>query len=362
MITKRPLVLALLVALVLVLGGCVGYYGQAVRGHMKIMGERVPLDEVIEDPATTGETRERLELVREARAFASAELGLPDNGSYSSYVQLDRPYVVWNVFAAGEFSVEPRRWCFPVAGCVVYRGYFAEEDAQDYAARLDEDGWDTYVGGVAAYSTLGRFDDPVLSSMLGWRDYQLAGLIFHELAHQVLYVKGDSEFNESFATAVEEEGLARWLEARGEPGELETYRASRVRAGGFSLLIADARQRLGELYAQDLAAADMRAAKAAAFEDLRTRYRALRESWDGYPGYDAWFAQPLNNAHLVPVATYRRYVPSFRAMLRDVDGDLPAFYAAARELAELAPEERRARLDDLLQTAPGETGVLTVER
>jgi predicted aminopeptidase len=360
MIPIRPLVVALLAALVL--GGCVGYYGQAVRGHMKIMGDRVPLDEVIEDPGTAEETRARLELVREARAFASAELGLPDNGSYSSYVELDRPYVVWNVFAAGEFSVEPRRWCFPVAGCVVYRGYFAEEDAERYAARLTEDGWDTSVGGVAAYSTLGRFDDPVLSSMLGWRDYQLAGLIFHELAHQVLYVKGDSEFNESFATAVEEEGLARWLEARGEPGELEAYRASRARAGGFSLLIADARQRLGQLYARDLDEAEMRAAKAAAFEDLRTRYRALRESWDGYPGYDAWFEQPLNNARLVPVATYRHYVPAFRAMLREVEGDLPAFYAAARELGELEPEERRARLDDLLQTAPGEAGTLAVGR
>ena len=362
MITKRPFVLALLVALTVALGGCVGYYGQAVRGHMKIMGERVPLDEVIEDPATSDETRTRLEFVREARAFASTELGLPDNDSYSSYVQLDRPYVVWNVFAAAEFSVEPHRWCFPVAGCVVYRGYFAEEDAQLYAARMEEDGLDTHVGGVAAYSTLGRFDDPVLSSMLGWRDYQLAGLIFHELSHQVLYVKDDSEFNESFATAVEEEGLTRWLEARGEPGELETYRASRERAGGFSLLIADARRRLGELYAQDLAEADMRAAKAAEFEALRTRYRALRDSWDGYPGYDAWFAQPLNNARLVPVATYRRYVPAFRAMLRDVDGNLPAFYAAARQLAELEPDERRARLDDYLRTAPGEDGRVTASR
>jgi predicted aminopeptidase len=347
--TSRRLILSLFAgALLLGSGGC--YYGQAVRGHLKIMSDQVPLEEVIEDPATPDETRRRLALIRDARAFASSELGLPDNDSYTRYVDLGRPYVVWNVFAADEFSVEPRRWCFPVAGCVVYRGYFDEAAARRYADRLGGRGYDTHVGGVAAYSTLGRFDDPVLSSMLRWQDYQLAGLIFHELSHQVVYVKDDSQFNESFATAVEEEGLARWLAERGEAGELQAYRDSRRRAGAFSLLIADTRAELSAIYASGLDEHAMREAKAAAFETLRSRYRALREDWGGYAGYDAWFERPLNNARLVPVATYRRYVPAFRALLRDVGGDWPAFYEAARALGELDPQARADRLEALLET------------
>ncbi len=348
MTSNRFILLLLAGGLLLGSGGC--YYGQAVRGHLKIMSDQVPLDTVIEDPATPDETRRRLALVRDARTFASAELGLPDNDSYTRYVALDRPYVVWNVFAAEAFSVEPKRWCFPVAGCVVYRGYFDEAAARRYADRLAGKGYDTHVGGVAAYSTLGRFDDPVLSTMLRWRDYQLAGLIFHELSHQVVYVKDDSQFNESFATAVEEEGLARWLADRGEPGELQAYRDSRRRAGAFSLLIADTREALNEIYGSGLDEAAMREAKAAAFETLRSRYRALRGDWGGYAGYDAWFEQPMNNARLVPVATYRRYVPAFRALLREVEGDWPAFYEAARALGELEPAAREERLEALLKT------------
>jgi predicted aminopeptidase len=344
----RPLLSLLALAALAGLGGCGGYYLQAVRGHLAIMDDRVPLDEVIDDPATPAEVRARLEIVREARAYATSELGLPDNDSYDTYVALDRPYVVWNVFAAPEFSVEPRRWCFPVAGCVVYRGYFEEAAATDYAEGLAAEGWDTYVAGVAAYSTLGRFDDPVLSTMLRWSDYQLAGLLFHELAHQVVYVKDDSEFNESFATAVEEEGLTRWLTGRGDSAALAEYRADRERRGAFGLLIEDARGRLAELYRQALDEDALRAAKAAEFAALKDRYRALRDAWDGYSGYDAWFERPLNNAQLVPVATYRRYVPAFRALLRDHGGDLDAFYEACRRLAELEPEDRRARLEALL--------------
>jgi predicted aminopeptidase len=346
----RLLLLTLALPALAGLGGC-GYYFQAVRGHFQIMGERVPIDDVIDDPGTPAEVRARLELVREARVFASDELQLPDNDSYTTYVALDRSFVVWNVFAAPEFSVEPKRWCFPVAGCVVYRGYFAEDDANEYAGRLAADGWDTYVGGVAAYSTLGRFDDPVLSTMLRWPDYRLAGLLFHELAHQVVYVKDDSEFNESFATAVEEEGLARWLADRGEDAVLVEYRADRERQGAFGLLIEDTRARLAELYRRPLDEAAMRAAKAAEFAALRERYRALRDAWGGYAGYDAWFDLPLNNAQLVPVATYRRYVPAFRALLRESEGDLGAFYDACRQLGALSPDARRERLEALLRTA-----------
>lgn len=346
----RKFLLFLSLASLAVLAGCVGYYGQAVRGHLAIMNEREPIDAVIEDPATDDGIRDRLQIVRDARDYASTALGLPDNDSYSTYVQLDRPYVVWNVFAAPEFSVEPRRWCFPVAGCVVYRGYFAQEGAERYAGKLTADGWDTYVGGVAAYSTLGRFDDPVLSTMLQWQDYQLAAIIFHELAHQVVYVKGDSQFNESFATAVEEVGLERWLRDRGDEEAFAAYRASAERAAAFNLLVADTRDRLAELYRSGRSEDELRREKAAAFEDLRSRYRAQREAWGGYSGYDAWFEKPLNNAQLVPVSTYRRYVPAFRALLREVEGDLVAFYDACRVLGEAPQEERRARLDALLKT------------
>ena len=206
---------------VLPLSGC--YLLQAAGGQMEISAKREPIAEVIADAATPPQLRARLEYVANARDFASRELGLPDNESYRSYADLDRPYVVWNVFAAPEFSVEPRRWCFPIAGCVVYRGYFSEEAAQHYASRLRRRGDDAAVGGVAAYSTLGHFKDPVLSTMLGWSDAQLAATLFHELAHQVVYVPGDSEFNESFATVVEEAGLERWLTERRRSQELVAW-------------------------------------------------------------------------------------------------------------------------------------------
>src|SRR4051812_10885006 len=198
--------------------GC--YLIQAATGQMQIVSKRQPIAEVIRDPATSEKLKARLEYVAAARDFASRELGLPDNESYRSYADLGRPYVVWNVFAAPEFSVEPRQWCFPIAGCVVYRGYFSEAAAQRYARKLRRRGDDVAVGGVAAYSTLGHFKDPVLSTMLGWSDAQLAATLFHELAHQVVYVPGDSQFNESFATVVEEAGLERWLAARQGEQEL----------------------------------------------------------------------------------------------------------------------------------------------
>ena len=229
----------LLILLVLpTLSGC--YLMQAAGGQMEIASKREPISAVLKDPATPETLRTRLEYVAAARDFASRELGLPDNASYRSYADVGRPYVVWNVFATAEFSVEPRRWCFPISGCVVYRGYFNEARAQRYARRMRGQGADATVGGVAAYSTLGHFEDPVLNTMMGWSDAQLAATLFHELAHQVVYVPGDSEFNEAFATAVEEAGLERWLSVNGKSQELQAWRIQRRRGQEFIQLLLDA--------------------------------------------------------------------------------------------------------------------------
>jgi predicted aminopeptidase len=351
----RLLAVVLLIAC-LPAAGCatLGYYAQAVSGHLGLMRARVPVDEVLADPATPEALRERLRVAQAAREFAVAELGLPDNGSYTRYVQLDGPAVVYNVFAAPEFALEAKTWCFPVAGCVVYRGYFSEARARDRAARYAAQGFDTWVGGAAAYSTLGRFEDPLLSTMLYRDDARLAGLLFHELAHQRLYVKDDSAFNEAFATAVEEEGVRRWLDGQGRGGELAAWREYRARTWQFELLLARTRARLQEIYASDAPAAEMRAQKAAAFATLEREYAALKVGWDGWNGYDRWFDEPLNNARLIPSATYRRWVPAFGRLLHEARGDLEAFYRACERLAALEPAAREAELRRLLALA-GET-------
>jgi predicted aminopeptidase len=335
----------------LTMQGC-GYYYQAAKGHMDLMSERRSIDSILQDPAAEDRLKERLAMVLEARSFASDRIGLPANDSYTTYVELDRQYVVWNVFAAPEFSVQAKRWCFPVAGCVVYRGYFREEKARAYADGLADKGWDVHVGGVAAYSTLGRFDDPVLSSMMRWEDTQLVALLFHELAHQQLYVKDDSEFNESFASAVEQEGLYLWLAAREEVSGFAQYRENRERASAFNLLVGATRNRLLQLYDSDLPAEEMRLAKQGQFDQLRSAYQAQKTAWGGYGGYDHWFDDGLNNARLVPVTTYRRFVPAFRALFRDAGSDFEAFYGRCDDLARMTIDKRHARLNELMLISP----------
>lgn len=341
----------LLALLVLPASGC--FYFQAIQGHMDLMSDRRPIDDVLADPATSPELAAKLRIVIEARDFAVTELALPDNDSYRTYVALDRPYVVWNVFAAPEFSVEPRQWCFPVAGCVVYRGYFHEDAARRYASRLAKEGWDVFVGGATAYSTLGRFDDPVLSTMLGRDDTGLVAIIFHELAHQRLYVKDDSDFNEAFASAVEAIGVQRWLDARGTPTAMERYEQGRKRQSAFNLLLKQTREELAAIYARGGSDEAMRVAKRQAFEALRRRYAALRETWGGYAGYDAWFEGDLNNARLVPVSTYSRLVPAFMVLYRRANRRMDDFYALCGRLAELSPGNRTMELETLLAVAEG---------
>jgi predicted aminopeptidase len=310
-------------------------------GQLEIVTKRNPIAAVIASPATPEPLRKRLEYVSSAREFASNELGLPNNKSYRSYADLDRPFVVWNVFATDEFSVEPRRWCFPIAGCVVYRGYFSEARADNYARRLRFAGEDTNVGGVAAYSTLGHFDDPVLNTMLGWNDVQLAGTLFHELAHQVVYVPGESEFNESFATIVEEAGLERWLTKRGRVEEMRVWYTQRERSEQFIGLLLVTRERLRNLYAEKLPPDVMRDRKQTEFGRLKFEYTQLKAKWNGYSGYDRWFDRALNNAHLVSAATYHGCLPRFRELFKSGDEDFARFYANVEDLAKEPREVRQ---------------------
>lgn len=339
----RALRICFTLATLAALSGCasLGYVGQAADGEWQLLHARRPIARVIANPATTPVLRTRLQLVQDVRRFAVTDLGLPDNRSYRSYTDLHRPYVVWNVVAAPEFSVRPLRWCFPISGCVSYRGYFKERRARAFAAKLAARGDDVQVDGVTAFSTLGHFADPVLSSMLRYGDLDLAGTIFHELAHQLIYIAGDSEFDESFAMTVEAEGLSRWLAARGRSAELTGYLRERRLQDQIDALFADARAQLARLYARPLPAATKRARKRAILMQVAERVRALeaREHLDS--GYDAWIARGLNNASLASVGTYSVCVPGFEQLLRDNGGQLPLFYAAVRRIGK-DPAARRA--------------------
>ncbi len=343
--------LVAILALAAVLSGCdtLSYYAQAAGGQFHILRQRQPIDRLLRDDATDDALRQRLVLVQEARRFAEQELALPLKRNFSTYVDLGRPYVVWNVFATPEFSLDPVTWCYPVAGCVSYRGYFSEAGAERFAASLGDSGHDVYVGGVAAYSTLGWFADSVLNTVINRQDHQLASLIFHELAHQVVYVPGDTVFNESFATTVEREGLRRWMAYRElsdeeADGIIEGIRRDESRREQFVALVQSGSSRLRILYDSDVPEAEMRGRKQAVFADMKAQYAALKQSWGGYTGYDAWFARDLNNAQLSTVSTYFNLVPAFEAMLAQEDHDLPRFYQAVDDLSRLSPAARTAYL------------------
>jgi len=283
------------------------------------MASARPVDEWLADPRTEPALRERLETARRIRDFASRRLGLPDNGSYTSYAELGRPYVVWNVFAAPRFSVEPKKECFPFTGCVAYRGFYSQDEAQRHAARLREQGYDVHVGGVPAYSTLGWFDDPLLSTFMRYPETQVARLVFHELAHQVAYAKNDTTFNESFAVVVEEVGVRRWLEQEGRPAELASFQAAQARKREFASRVKQTRERLAELYRSDLPQEAMLAAKRAAYEQLRA----------AYPGI---VPAEANNAFLLSIALYTDLVPAFESLLAE-SGSLEKFYERVKRLA-----------------------------
>jgi predicted aminopeptidase len=327
------------------LGGCaqVGYYAQAVHGQVSLLTEAKPIDEVLADPSTSEKLKARLAKLKEIRAFAVSALGLPDNASYKSYTDLKRPFVLWNIVATPELSLAPKQWCFPVAGCVDYRGYYNKDDAQAFGAELRSEGYDVQIGGVPAYSTLGWFSDPVLSTFIGYSDGQLARMVFHELAHQVVYAKGDSQFNESFATTVEEEGVDRWMTQHGDEQQRAAYAAQERREQDFLRLLLKYRGKLEANYARSVGDDAKRKQKVVIFQELKDEYQTLRASWGGYTGYDRWFAEPLSNANLASIATYHDFVPAFKALLQQ-EKSFAKFYEAVRALSMLDKNERHRRL------------------
>lgn len=332
-------VFRLLAAAVMASGvtGCtsISYYAQSLEGHVQIMAARKNVGKLIHDPSTPKALRAKLTSASAIRGFATDELTLPDNSSYHSYVDVGRDAVTYAVFAAPQFSLAPVTWCFPVFGCVPYRGYFSRKSAAESAAELQRQGLDIYVSGVTAYSTLGWSSDPLLSTMLRQNDTYLASLVFHELAHQKIYVNGDSAFNEAFAVAVETTGVRKWLRATGNRAGLRRYETNRKRSADFLGLISKTRDELRQVYGSPRNPQQMAAAKAAAIDRLRMRYRQLRDKrWAGYRGYDAWFDAPINNAKLAATAVYGEQVPAFLRLFDLCSGDYPRFYASVRRIAD----------------------------
>ena len=315
-----------LAAAVALLPGC--YYGHLARGQLDLVSRRVPIAEILTDPGADADLKQRLARALDARAFASRELGLPDNGSYTTYADLGRPYAVWNVFAAPELSLAPHEWCYPLVGCLAYRGFYDRARADAAAGELRQEGLDVFVAGIRAYSTLGWFDDPLLNTMGGAED-AVAGIIFHELAHQAAFADGDTAFNESYASFVEREGLRRYLDGAPELAQQAARRLQRE-AGHRALMLA-ARGRLEAVYASAASDAEKRERKRAELERLRQQA--------GLPA-----DTELNNAHLLPYGLYDRWVPAFARLFEQQGGDWRAFHRAVAGLAKLGEDERLARL------------------
>jgi len=320
------------------------YYAQSIRGHLKVISATRPVDELISAPDTPLQVRERLQFVQTLLEFARSELALENQGSYTSYADIGRPYVVWNVVATPSLSLTPQTWCFWFAGCVPYRGYFHEQDAIEFAQDLRRQGLDVAISGVPAYSTLGWFDDPLLNTFLFEHKQRLAGLIFHELAHQTLYVKDASDFNEAFATVVSQQGIQLWTAAQGDPGLVEASHVARARETGFFALFDQTRHQLEEIYASTNPDALKLERKHRVIEGFKSDYRALLESWGGEAG-GVWLEEGLNNARFAAASTYRKLVPAFETLWRQCAGNPETFYRAAEKLSQLPVDERQKSLE-----------------
>jgi predicted aminopeptidase len=341
--------LALLLMVALLSGcGTIGYYAQAVGGHTEVLGRTQPIDEII-NQTTDVALRNKLEEAKAIREFATTTLGLPDNDSYRHYADVGRPYVVWNVVATPEFSLTPKTWCFAIVGCIAYRGYYDEAEAREFAAGLG--GLDVHVGGVRAYSTLGWFADPLLNTMLAPKRPYLASVMFHELAHQALYINDDSAFNEAFATAVERAGVARWIAAGGDTALAVRYQRMQRARDVFLRLALGTRQELLDLYKRTSPPVVMREHKVQILDRARRKRDVLMRDLGVPNAYATFFDANLNNARLASVATYYKYVPAFEQLLLEADNQLPKFYVAARQIGKLAPDKRADSLAALLAKA-----------
>lgn len=348
-----PRVFSALLILLPFLSGCgsISYYSQAVSGHISLMNKRQPIRQLLEDNATDRVLKERLLLVQSIRNFASDTLRLPDNGSYRSFVPVAGEAVVWSLVATGAFSVEPKQWCYLVIGCASYRGYFDLGEAQSHKAKLEAEGLDVALEPVPAYSTLGWFDDPLPGTVIQWSDWRLAGLIFHELAHQRLYIADDSSFNEAFANQVQKAGVARWLEATSSGDGGEAWRRSQQRERAFVQLLMETRERLKTLYGSPASELEKARGKEAAFNRLGVDYQRLKQGWQGYSGYDAWFQRELNNARLASIATYEEWTPVFELLYKRANGKVEDFYRASEKLGELPSAQRLVQMQALRRAA-----------
>lgn len=336
------------------LTGCqtIQYYNQAISGQHRILQRRQPISKITADPNSSEILRQRLTFIMDIRAFAEDDLHLPVANNYLTYVDIKRPYVAWNVVATPEFSMVPKTWCYPIVGCAAYRGYFAQADAHQYAESLQGQGYDVQVGGVTAYSTLGWFDDPVLSTFMRRSKASSAALLFHELAHQVLYAPDDTTFNESFATFVEQEGLRRWQESSGNSAIYNEYLSNYRHQQQFVRLVLGYRQKLELLYQTDLAPTRKRIEKGSILDDLRNEFNQLKTEQNGLAAYDGWMNRPLNNAKISSVVAYHDFVPAFSKILADKNGNLAPFYEACRQLAQKKKDERHRILQDVMQKMP----------
>ena len=335
------------IPLLLALAGCAdfGYYWHSARGHLDVMDRRVDIDELLADRELDAQLRQRLELVKDIRRFSVERLALPDNDSYLNYAELDRPWLVQNLFAAPEFSTRLHRWCYPIVGCASYRGYYDEQRLRDYVAELEAEGLEVHVGRVPAYSTLGWFDDPVLSTFIDWPDHRLAGLLFHELTHQQLYIDDDTTFNESLASAVQQVGTELWLESRRHPRQIEKMALWLQYRAEVMALIESTRDTLDEIYQRDITAAQKRELKAETFARARESHGGIAARHGIEGGYTRWFAGELNNAKIGSVSTYNAMKPAFVNMIRAFDLDFAGFYRYAEALGKFDKPRRDACIE-----------------
>ncbi len=324
--------------------GCsqTGYYFQAASGQLSLLSKRTPVPKLLADPATPDELKQKLQKANQMRLFAIEALNLGDNPGFTSYADVGRDYVTWNVVAAPAYSLQPETWCFPIAGCVSYKGYFAKEDAEEFEKTLLAEGKDTLLYGVSAYSTLGWFADPLLNTFIHYSDNNLAALIFHEFAHQLLYVKDDSDFNEAFATAVEEILLERWLKQQGDAEAYAALLEQNARQNRVTELVLQYREKLRVAYAGENAVTE----KPRLFKEMAEEYQALKSDGQGTRFYDWWFSRPLDNADLLTISTYHQLVPDFLRLFEQHDRDLTAFIAAMKSLEKKARDKRRQVLTE----------------
>jgi predicted aminopeptidase len=335
------------IPLLLLLSGCAdtGYYWHNANGHLAVMSQRTDIDELLADDQLDAELRKRLQLVQEIRRFSIERLDLPANDSYASYVELDRPYVVQNIFAAPEFSTRLYEWCYPVIGCASYRGYYDEARMLAYSDDLKSSGLEVYIGKVSAYSTLGWFDDPVLSSFVNWPDYRLAGLLFHELTHQQIYIDNDTTFNESLASAVQQVGTELWLKSRHQSDQLDQLASWSRYRDEVIVLIGSTREQLAEIYAGDMDDASKRERKAQIFAGARDAHAEIAAKREIKGGFTRWFAGELNNAKIGSVAAYNSLTPAFINMIRAHKLDFAPFYEYAQAVGDLEPATRDSCLE-----------------